>query len=163
MDGAKPSEMDLASLHRVIDRNFFSMVHTVSTVAPNMKQQGYGKNITVASQVGVSVNMSGAYAHYGFAKAAIIQYMKCLAQDVGPYGVTANCIAPGDITTARLRKRFEEQANENRIKSIALRRASTPEEVAGVIEFLVSSLSDYVSGTVIEVTGGVMSACVFDV
>ncbi len=163
LSGAKPSEMDLEQLRKVVERNFFGTVHTISAVAPYMKEQGFGKIVTVASQVGVSVNFSGAYAHYAAAKAAIIQYTKSLAQDVGPYGVTANCVAPGDIATARLTKLFKEQANENRNKSIALRRPGTPDEVAGVMEFLVSDMSNYVSGTVIEVTGGVMSACVFDV
>ena len=58
--------------------------------------------VTVASVAGLSPSEDGGYAHYGAAKAAIAHYTKYLAQDLGPYGITANCIAPGIIPTGRI-------------------------------------------------------------
>ncbi len=159
LTGARPSTMDLGAWQRVLDRNLNGTVYTIAAVAPHMKAQRHGKIITVSSQVGVAINATGAYAHYCAAKAAIVQYTKCLAQDVGPYGVTANCIAPGDIATARLAERFQQLGAETRLQNIALRRFGTVEECAKVVEFLASDMSDYVSGAVIEVSGGATNKC----
>ena len=60
-----------------------------------MKQQRCGKIITVSSVAGTATSADGGYAHYGAAKAAIAHYTRYLAQDLGPFGITANCIAPG--------------------------------------------------------------------
>ena len=62
-----------------------------------MKGQQSGKIITVASVAGTAASRDGGYAHYGAAKAAIAHYTRYLAQDLGPFGITANCIAPGVI------------------------------------------------------------------
>jgi len=67
-----------------------------------MKQQRFGKIITVSSVAGTAHSADGGYAHYGAAKAAIAHYTRYLAQDLGPFGITANCIAPGVIATGRI-------------------------------------------------------------
>jgi NAD(P)-dependent dehydrogenase (short-subunit alcohol dehydrogenase family) len=61
-----------------------------------------GKIITVSSVAGTAPSSDGGYAHYGAAKAAIAHYTRYLAQDLGPFGITANCIAPGVIATGRI-------------------------------------------------------------
>jgi len=67
-----------------------------------MKQQRSGKIITVSSVAGTAPSADGGYAHYGAAKAAIAHYTWYLAQDLGQFGITANCIAPGVIATGRI-------------------------------------------------------------
>ena len=67
-----------------------------------IKQQRFGKIITVGSVAGTAPSADGGYAHYGAAKAAIAHYTRYLAQDLGPFGITANCIAPGVIATGRI-------------------------------------------------------------
>ena len=64
-----------------------------------MKEQRAGKIITVSSVAGTAPSADGGYAHYGVAKAAIAHYTRYLAQDLGPFGITVNCIAPGVIAT----------------------------------------------------------------
>jgi 3-oxoacyl-[acyl-carrier protein] reductase len=64
-----------------------------------MKQQRSGKIITISSVAGTAPSADGGYAHYGAAKAATAHYTRYLAQDLGPFGITANCIAPGVIAT----------------------------------------------------------------
>lgn len=148
------SSMNLESFHQVIERNLYGTVHTVMSVAPMMKKKGYGKIVTVSSQAGIQSTPDGSYAHYGSAKAGIIMYTKYLAQELGPYGITVNCIAPGYIGTGRLMKEFEKIGVENITKNIALNRVGTPEDCARVIEFLTTDLSDYVTGSVIDAGGG---------
>ena len=73
----------------------------MSAVAPTMKEQRSGKIITVSSIAGTGPSVDG-YALYGAARAAIAHYTRYLAQDLGPFGTTANCIAPGVIATGRI-------------------------------------------------------------
>lgn len=67
-----------------------------------MKQQRSGKIITVSSVAGTASSVDGGYAHYGAAKAAIARYTRYLAQNLRPFGITVNCIAPGVIATGRI-------------------------------------------------------------
>jgi 3-oxoacyl-[acyl-carrier protein] reductase len=138
----------------VMQRNLYGTVHTCSLVAPGMKANGYGKIVTVSSQAGRRAGAGGGYAHYGTAKAGIIMYTKYLAQELGPFGITVNCIAPGYIGTGRLSVMFERAGNDRLAQSVALRRIGTPEDCAKVVGFLSGPESDYVTGTVIPIDGG---------
>jgi 3-oxoacyl-[acyl-carrier protein] reductase len=154
MEDSYASSMNLELFQQVIERNLYGTVHTVTAVAPMMKKNRNGKIVTVSSQAGIQSSPDGSYAHYGSAKAGIIMYTKYLAQDLGPYGITVNCIAPGYIGTGRLMIEFNKMGIENVSKNIALQRIGTPEDCARVIEFLTTDLSDYVTGTIIDVGGG---------
>jgi 3-oxoacyl-[acyl-carrier protein] reductase len=105
-----------------------------------MKQQRSGKIITVSSVAGTAPSADGGYAHYGAAKAAIAHYTRNLAQDLGPFGIAANCIAPGVIATGRIMQTIipaSMQSNRYRSELVALRRLGTVEDCAKVVEFLV--------------------------
>ena len=142
-------------LELVTRMNFYGTVHSCSAVAPIMKEQRSGKIVTVASYAGsVWRGVGGGYAHYGANKAAIAHYTRYLAQELGPFGINANCIAPGVIATARIVKLMGGRAGENTNREVALRRNGTPEDCAKVVEFLCTDLSDYVSGALIPIDGG---------
>jgi 3-oxoacyl-[acyl-carrier protein] reductase len=144
-------------LELVTRMNFYGTVHSCSAVAPAMKAQGSGKIVTVASYAGSVAGVGGGYAHYGANKAAIAHYTRYLAQELGPFGITANCVAPGFIATGRLLPTFEATGIERVVEQVALRRLGTPEDCARVIEFLVTDLGEYVTGAVIPVDGGSVS------
>src|SRR5437016_750999 len=93
----KASGLDPALLQLVLAMNLFGTVYSCNGVAPIMKEQRSGRIITVSSVAGTAPSKDGGYAHYGAAKAAIAHYTRYLAQDLGPYGITANCIAPGGL------------------------------------------------------------------
>jgi 3-oxoacyl-[acyl-carrier protein] reductase len=150
---SRPSIMDLDEFDVVLRRNLHSTVHTCQAVAPIMRSQGYGKIITVASRAGLEPISDGGYAHYGTAKAAVVMYSRYLAQELGPEGITVNCIAPGSIATGRLAPLFE-RAGDALVDRIALRRVGTPQDCAGVVAFLAGPASDYLTGAVIPVDGG---------
>lgn len=148
------STLDMDQYHLVMERNLTGTINTVLAAAPSMKKRKCGKIITVTSHVGLAATTSGSYCHYSIAKAAILHYTKLLAQDLGKYNITANAIAPGYITTGRMAEGFKAAGEEKFTENTALRRFGTPEECAKVIEFMATDLSDFVTGTCIEVTGG---------
>jgi 3-oxoacyl-[acyl-carrier protein] reductase len=155
----KASTLDPALLDLVVRMNLYGTVHCCNAVAPVMKQQFCGKIVTVSSVAGISPSTDGGYAHYGAAKAAIAHYTRYLAQDLGPYGVNVNCIAPGVIATGRIMQTVvpgSANANTDPAARVALRRLGTVEDCARVVEFLTTDLSDYVTGAVIPVDGGLM-------
>lgn len=138
----------------VLARNVTGTIHTCQAVAAPMKEQRSGKIVTVGSQAGHRIESHGGYAHYGTAKAAVAKYTQYLARELGPYGVTVNCVAPGYISTGRLAPLLNAMGDEQLLAEVPLGRYGTPQDCAGVIEFLASDLSDYVTGAVIPVDGG---------
>jgi 3-oxoacyl-[acyl-carrier protein] reductase len=143
---ATPSNCPQDTLMRVLNNNLMTCIYTCMAVAPYMKKQKSGKIVTVASSAGLIA--SGRYFPYGMAKAAIIYYTRTLAKDLGSYNINVNCIAPAIIRTGRLGDR------SHLADRIPLRREGTIEDCAKVIEFLVTDLSDYVTGKTITVGGG---------
>lgn len=141
-----PSDCPQDMLMRVLNNNLMTCIYTCMAVAPYMKKQRSGKIVTVASRNGLVA--SGRYFPYGLAKAAIIYYTRALAQELAPFNINVNCIAPGAIRTGRVGDR------SHRAPTIPLRRAGTVEDCAKVVEFLVTELSDYVTGKTITVDGG---------
>jgi 3-oxoacyl-[acyl-carrier protein] reductase len=133
-------------LTRVLDINLMTCMYTCMAVAPYMKEQKSGKIVTVSSTAGLVAN--AGYHPYGTAKAAIIYYTRSLAQELAPYNINVNCIAPGIIRTGRMgdRSRMADR--------IPLRREGTIEDCVNVVEFLVTNQSDYVTGETIAIDGG---------
>lgn len=145
--------------HDVMNLNLFGTVHCANAVAPYMKAQKRGKIVTVSSSVGLIPSPDGTYAHYGTSKAAIAHFTKFLARDLGPFGITANCMAPGTITTGRIMESVipnSARAGTDLNERVGLRRLGSPEDCAGVLEFLATDLSDYVNGVVVPVDGGLV-------
>lgn len=143
-----PSDCPEEMLTRVLDINIKTTMYTCMAVAAHMKRQRSGKIVTVSSTAGVDAR--GSYHPYGTAKAAIIHYTRALAQELGPFNINVNAIAPGIIRTGRLGNRSH-MAGE-----IPLRREGTIEDCAKVVEFLVTDLSDYVTGRTIIIDGGLL-------
>jgi 3-oxoacyl-[acyl-carrier protein] reductase len=86
-------------------------------------------------------------------------YTRNLARDLGPFGIAANCIAPGVIATGRITATVipgSTQSDLDPAELVALDRLGTVEDFAKVVEFLATDLSDYVSGAVIPVDGGLV-------
>ena len=141
-----PADCPQETLTRVLEINLMTCIYTCMAEAPYMKKQHSGKIVTVSSTAGITA--SGRYHPYGTAKAAIIHYTRALAQELGTYNINVNCIAPGIIRTGRLGDR------SHMAEMIPLRREGTIEDCAKVVEFLVTDLSDYVTGKTISIDGG---------
>lgn len=135
----------------VINVNLKSAFNFTHACVPIMAKQREGSIINMSSVVGVNGN--GGQCNYSASKAGLIGLAKSIAKEMGSRGIRANCIAPGFIMTDMTAK-LSESVREEWAKTIPLRRAGTPEDVANVALFLASPLSGYVSGQVINCCGG---------
>lgn len=136
---------------RVLDVNLtgaFNMMRALTR--PLMRQRG-GRIVSVSSVVGLMGN--AGQANYAASKAGLIGLTKSVARELAPRGVTVNAVAPGFVRTD-MTAVLPEQVVERYEGQIPLGRLADPEEVAGVVRFLVSDAAAYVTGEVIRVDGG---------
>jgi 3-oxoacyl-[acyl-carrier protein] reductase len=95
------------------------------------------------------------HSHYAAAKGAVISMAKSLATELGPRGITVNCVAPGWVATDMTTDALNDPKERRRIRElIPLGRVATPDEIAGPILFLASDLASHVNGEVLNVNGG---------
>ena len=140
----------------IMDINLTGTVFCCQAAAPYMQAAGSGKIVNTASQAGLwSGHNSGGMA-YKVAKAGVVQYTRVLAAELGPHNVHVNCIAPGFVLSSRAVAggRNTPEVRDRLLQDIPLGRLGMPEDCAKVIEFLVTDLSDYVTGQCIPVCGG---------
>jgi len=140
----------------ILDVNLMDTIFCCQAAAPIMKRQRSGKIVTIGSQAGLHAHIGGNGAPYAVAKAGVIHYTRVLAAELGPYNVNVNCMAPAWILSSRAiaQGRNSPETRAKLESQIALGRLGMPEDVAKVLEFLVTDLSDYVTGQCISVCGG---------
>lgn len=114
-----------------------------------------GRIVNVASLAGQSSSVLQG-AHYSASKAAVIGLTRHMARELGPLGIAVNAIAPGTTATDRIQRQMTPERRQAVISRIPLGRLATPEDQAGVILFLASSLASYVTGVTIDVSGGML-------
>jgi NAD(P)-dependent dehydrogenase (short-subunit alcohol dehydrogenase family) len=147
------SEIPDVQFRKVLENNILSTHWLCQMVAPGMVSRREGAIIIVSSIGGMSATTkAGAY---NVSKAADIQLARNLSAELGPSGVTANCIAPGLVRTDFARALWENPATLARLEQAAtLRRIAEPEEIAGVAVFLAARAGRFVTGQTIVVDGG---------
>ena len=139
---------------QVMDVNLKSVYLCCKAVLPYMKTRGWGRIINLGSLAGRSTSAGTSPAHYASAKAAVSMMTQYVAKDVGPYGITANTIAPGTTLTERVINLLTPEKKEMFTKACPLGRLAQPEEISDVITFLASDESRYITGATIDVNGG---------
>lgn len=140
-----------AEWDQVLRTNLNAAFYCSRAAVKYMVKQRYGRIVSISSVVGVSGN--AGQAHYAASKSGLLGFTYSLAKEYGRRGITANVVAPGYIQsdmTARLNAEQTARIADN----IVLGRLGTPEDVAGVVAFLVSSRADYLTGQLIRVDGG---------
>ncbi|WNI21427.1 MULTISPECIES: SDR family NAD(P)-dependent oxidoreductase [unclassified Streptomyces] len=120
-------------------------------VAP-MREKGWGRIINVASRAGRTYS-DRAGTHYSASKAGLIGMTRKIAGDYARYGITANCVAPGQIETP-LARTSDPQVLQNAAMTTPARRLGTAAEVASAIRYLASDQAGFVNGAVVDVNGG---------
>jgi 3-oxoacyl-[acyl-carrier protein] reductase len=123
----------------------------MKVAAKAMMKKRYGRIINISSIVGVSGNPG--QANYAAAKSGIIGLTKAVAQELASRNITVNAVAPGYIDT-EMTDRLGDKAKAAMLDQIPMGRIGTPEEVAGVVAFLASPAANYITGQVINVSGG---------
>lgn len=154
--GGKPDPNDAvgiaeADVRAVLERNLLSTILTCQAVAKGMMARRSGRIVTLGSIAAFKGRTNGAI--YATAKAGVTHYTRCLADQLRPYDVTVNCIAPGDTRTGRfLGTRAVDAARL--VEEGTLDRIATVDEVARVVEVFAGPLGAFVSGQVLRVDGG---------
>lgn len=136
--------------HAINSRGTFLMCQAV---IPAMKAQRRGRIINAASFAAIIPAIGSAA--YASSKAAVHYFTRVLAGELGPWEITVNCYAPGMVPTGMNHYDQQSEARQEALKdSLTLRRWERPEDVANLICFLASDLAGYITGTMIDVSGG---------
>jgi 3-oxoacyl-[acyl-carrier protein] reductase len=142
---------------QVVDANLTSTFLCTRAVAPAMKERRWGRIVNISSGAGRTVSLTGIQA-YASAKAAQIGFTRQMAHELGPFGITVNCIAPGFIlsnpTTQRQWESYGPAGQDRLVQGIAMRRLGTPSDIANGVEFFVAERSSWVTGQTISIDGG---------
>ncbi|MCZ8044734.1 MAG: SDR family NAD(P)-dependent oxidoreductase [Beijerinckiaceae bacterium] len=140
--------------------NVDGLFHVTRQIAPGMVERRSGTIVNIASWMGKSG--VAAYGAYCASKFAVVSLTQSLALEIGEYGIRVNAIAPGLIVETRMRDESEIQraaeglpTAKDRAKTIPLRRAGLPSDIAKTVAFLASDEADYITGETISVTGGI--------
>jgi 3-oxoacyl-[acyl-carrier protein] reductase len=133
--------------------NLTSAFRYVRECIPSMKERRWGRIINVSSQV--VYTGSNNHAHYAAAKSGLLGFTFSLTKELGPFGITANVVAPGRIVTDLLLERMAGREQEW-MSQTPMRRFGQPEEVAAAIAFLASEGASYITGAVLNVNGGLV-------
>ncbi len=137
---------------KVFQINFFSQILFSQYMVKLISRSGKGSVIFISSITGVDGNRGQLV--YGASKAAIISATKTMAQELAINGIRVNAVAPGVIKTA-MTKNISEEIIKSKLENSKLKRIGLPEEVASLILFLASDNSDYITGQVIRIDGGI--------
>lgn len=155
-DAVNISESDVRSL---LDRNLMTTVLCCAAVAPGMMERKRGRVVTIGSVAGCCGRVGGAL--YAVAKAAVHEYTRCLAEQLRPYNVPVNSIAPGATLTERFVRHLPKGAlDEGKASATREARDSTlvrygdPIETANAVAMLCTAEAQFISGQVIRVDGG---------
>jgi len=135
----------------VIKVNLKSIFNLTKAVQRSMIKQRSGSIINMSSVVGIEGN--GGQSNYSASKAGIIGFSKSIAMELGSRNIRCNAIAPGFIET-EMTARLPEEVRNEWVEDIPLKRPGTPDDVANTALFLASDLSEYITGQVICVCGG---------
>ncbi|MHC5035074.1 MAG: 3-oxoacyl-[acyl-carrier-protein] reductase [Planctomycetota bacterium] len=138
---------------RVIEINLTGVYNGIKAAARTMMKQRSGRIINIASVVGITGN--AGQANYSASKAGVIGLTKTAARELASRNVNVNAVAPGFIQTPMTDK-LSDEARNSALAGIPLGRFGQPEDVANAVLFLAGPLSDYVTGQVIVVDGGMV-------
>jgi 3-oxoacyl-[acyl-carrier protein] reductase len=141
----------------VVDANLTSTFVMTRAVAAGMKEAGWGRIVNISSGAGRSVSLTGIQA-YTSAKAGQIGFTRQMAHELGPYGITVNCIAPGFVlshpSTQKQWDSYGPDGQAELVQGIALRRTGAASDIANGVRYLTSEWAAWVSGQVLSIDGG---------
>lgn len=140
---------------RILELNLTSIMALTRALVPQMKERGWGRIIHISSVLGLG--SKSARNSYSATKRAVIGLAQASALDLGPHGITVNCIAPGPILTDLPMSLLSEEEKKVFAERTALGRWGQPDELAGPALLLASEAGSYITGETIVVDGGVMA------
>ena len=145
-------EIPSADWDRVMAVNTRGPFECVRAVLPAMRRQGYGKIVNIAS--GTVFKGSPLLMHYVASKGAIVAMTRVMARELGEFGIGVNAIAPGLTMSENVQAMYGPQYRAANVASRCFKRDETPDDLIGVLLFLASADSDFMTGQVVVVDGG---------
>ncbi|MEE9472394.1 MAG: SDR family NAD(P)-dependent oxidoreductase [Acidimicrobiia bacterium] len=141
----------------IFDVNLTGAFNFSQAVAPGMKAEAWGRIVNISSGAGLRVSLTGIQA-YASAKSGLIGFTRQLAHELGPFGITMNCVAPGFVrsnpATERQWESYGEEGRRKLVESIATRRLGQPEDIAHAVLFFASDHASWITGQTLSVDGG---------
>ncbi|GIN23059.1 SDR family NAD(P)-dependent oxidoreductase [Siminovitchia fordii] len=146
-------ELPAESFQKILDVNVTAMFQLCRLAANEMKKRGKGKIINIASVLGTFGGFNASA--YSASKGAVVQLTKSLSNEWAAAGINVNAVAPGYYETELNRHILgDKERYDSLVSRIPMGRFGQPQELAGIVEFLSSDKSNYISGAVIPVDGG---------
>lgn len=142
---------DESKVKELFDINLMSAMALTKEILPSMINKHCGRIINISSMWGISG--ASCEVHYSASKAAITGFTKALAKEVGPSGITVNCIAPGFIDT-EMNSCLDEESVKEIVEATPMGRKGTGDDVAALALFLAGDEAEFITGQVISVDGG---------
>ena len=147
------ADLEWDAWRRCMDVNLGGTFLVSQAVAPVMQAAGRGRIVNAASFAAIVPSVGSAA--YAASKSAVVAFTRVLASELGPWGITVNAYAPGMVPTAMNGFAEMPTAEQDRLlDTLSLRRWETPDDVADLLVFLASDAAGYITGTLVDVSGG---------
>ena len=146
--------LDEEAIEAAVQLLLISAVRLTGLCLPQLERSGHGRIVTITSS-SVKEPIDNL-ALSNAVRPGVVGWSKTLARELGPKGITVNCIAPGRFDTERIREVYPDGPTEADLATIPLRRLGTPREIGDLVAFLCSDRGAYVSGATIAVDGGLV-------
>jgi NAD(P)-dependent dehydrogenase (short-subunit alcohol dehydrogenase family) len=146
-------EMSEAEWDQTMDADLKGVFLCSQAAARQMVKQGSGRIVNITSIAQVRGGTPG-HAHYGAAKAGVGAFTKTLAKELGPFGITVNCVAPGLIEDTEMGQVSRTLMGDAYLATIPLGRLGTVQDVVEAVLFLASARAGYITGETLNVNGG---------
>jgi NAD(P)-dependent dehydrogenase (short-subunit alcohol dehydrogenase family) len=151
------AELPVTEWQRISQVNLAGVVYCVKSAIPTMRQQRFGRIINIASVSAMRGGGSIGNTLYGTTKAGVVALTMGLARELGPFGITANAIAPAVVDTAMTRDALTESAQRRILERIPLGRLAHLADIADLAAFLASDRAAFITGVTIPVDGGILT------
>jgi NAD(P)-dependent dehydrogenase (short-subunit alcohol dehydrogenase family) len=150
------ADLPVTEWQRIAQVNLAGVIYCVKAAIPVMRQQRFGRIINIAS---VSAMRGGSVGNtlYGATKAGVVALTMGLARELGPFGITANAIAPAVVDTPMTRAALTADATRKILERIPIGRLAQLSDIADITTFLASERAGFITGTTIPVDGGILT------
>lgn len=146
-------EIAISDWRSTFSVNVDGVMHVCRAAIPHLKESEHGRIINAASFAAVVPSVGGAA--YAASKSAVVTFSRVLASELGPWGVTVNAYAPGMVPTAMNGfADLDEDAAAKKLSQVSLNRWGSAQEIASLITFLSSDHAGYITGSLIDISGG---------